>query len=206
MSLGRLLCLAAMVGLLAACAAQGPAKLYEGPERSLTELVLVTVPEQIEVMAIDGKEPPGNFLRSRQQLALAPGEHVFSLRYVELFQITADEHDVVRSRQAALRFTAEAGTEYRLEMPAQPNREAARQFAKSPEFALVNAKSGASTPSTAIQSFAEASLIDTITKAFSTNAQDAGPVSNADLMKDIWGRSSPVEKAAFREWLQQQGQ
>lgn len=199
-----------MVLLLSACAATGPVRMYEGPERPVSELALVNVPSHIEVMAIDGREPPGNFLRNGQQLLLLPGEHVFSLRYVQLFQITADDHEVVRSRQAALRFRAEAGGEYRLESPPQPNRDAARQFAKAPEFTLVSVRDSAVAPieSTPIQSYAEASLIDTISKAFNGAAEGEAPrqVTNVDLLKDIWGRSSPQEKTAFSAWLKEQGQ
>lgn len=197
--------LLAMVATLTGCAAQGPLKAYEGPVRAPSELVRVNVPEQIEVMSIDGREPPPSFLRSRVQLALLPGEHVLSLRYVQLFQINADEHDVIRSRQAALRFRAAAGEEYRLEMPPQPNREAARVFAKQPRFTLVNVQNGGRTESTPIQSYAEAALIDSLQKAFTTQGETAPP-TNLDLLKDVWGRSSPEERQAFRRWLDRQEQ
>lgn len=195
-----------MSGLLAGCSTPGPLKVYEGPVRSPAEVVLVSVPEQIEVMAVDGQEPPPSFLKSRVQLALLPGEHVFSLRYVELFQLNSDEHEVVRSKQAALRFSAVAGSEYRLETPPQKNRDVAVKFAKSPQFNLVNIKDGSATESTAIKSYAEASLIDTIGKAFSGSGEEATKLpTNLDLLKDVWGRATPEEQAGFRAWLNQQG-
>lgn len=189
---------------LTACAAQGPLKVYEGPERAAAEVALVSVPEQIEVMAVDGREPPPSFLKSNVELSLLPGEHVFSLRYVELFQISSDEHEVVRSKQAALRFTAKAGAVYKLEMPKQANRDVARKFAKNPQFSLVDSGNGAVSESTAIKSYAEASLVDTISKAFSEN-QTAGPVTNLDLLKDVWTRTTLEERSAFRIWQDQQG-
>lgn len=191
--------------VLAGCTAPGPVKVYEGTVRRQAELALISVPEQIEVMAIDGREPPPSFLKSRVVLALLPGEHVFSLRYVELFQITADEHDVVRSRQAALRFTAVAGSEYTLEVPKQANRDAARKFAKDPQFQLRNSRDGSVTDSAAIKSYAEASLIDTISKAFEANSGGAQAVTNLDLLKDVWVRATPEERNTFRTWLDQQG-
>ncbi len=196
----------AMSGLVACSTTTGPVKAYEGQVRSNAELVLVSVPEEIEVMAIDGQEPPPSFLRSRVQLALLPGEHVFSLRYVELFQISADDHDVVRSKQAALRFNAIAGSEYRLQIPPQKNHDVARQFAKNPAFSLVSVKDGSSTESTPIKSIAEASLLDTISKAFSSGDEEAAkPVTNLDLLKDVWSRASSEERAGFRVCLNQQG-
>lgn len=203
----RCVLLFAAVASLAACAtSKGPLKTYEGPVRSNAELVLISVPEEIEVMAIDGQEPPPSFLKSKVQLALLPGEHVFSLRYVELFQITVDNHEVMRSKQAALRFNAVAGSEYRLVAPAQKNIDEARKFSKNPQFSLVNAKDGSSTNSTAIKSMAEASLIDTISKAFSGNGEEVTKQpTNLDLLKDVWGRTTPEEQAGFRAWLNQQG-
>ncbi|MGH8492608.1 MAG: DUF2057 family protein [Moraxellaceae bacterium] len=196
-----------IMSALAACSTtQGPVKTYEGALRSNAELVLVSVPEEIEVMAIDGQEPPPSFLKSRVQLALLPGEHVFSLRYVELFQLTADDHDVIRSKQAALRFKAAAGSEYRLTTPPQKDVESARKFSKSPQFSLVNVHDGAATDSVSIKSMAEASLIDTISKAFTGSADE--PVkapTKLDLLKDVWGRATPEEQAGFRVWLNQQG-
>jgi uncharacterized protein YccT (UPF0319 family) len=191
---------------LAGCASQqGPVKVYEGAVRSPAETVQVTAPEQIEIMSIDGREPPPSFLKSHVTLALLPGEHVFSLRYVELFQINSDDHEILRSKQAALRFTAAAGSSYRLEIPRQANLDAARKFSKDPQFKLVNVKDGSATDSAPIKSYAEASLIDTISKAFEGGGEARTPVTNTDLLKDVWGRATPDERKAFRDWLDTQG-
>lgn len=190
--------------MLAGCAAQGPAKLYEGPLKPAAETAMIRLPEQVQVMAMDGQEQTGSLLQRDQLLAVLPGEHVFSLRYVELFQINSEDHEVVRSRQSALRFTAEAGREYRIEMDKQGSLVAARKFAKDPKFRLVNVNSGAVTESTAIKSYAEASLVDTITKAFDSAESKAQGPTHLDLLKDVWGRTSPEERAGFRVWLDQQ--
>lgn len=197
LALSLLLCLP----LLQGCTARGPLPTYAGAVRPLTEVALVSIPEEIQVMAIDGREPPPSFLKSGVELALLPGEHVFSLRYVQLFQVGADEHDVVRSRQAALRFTAVAGARYRVEIPAQRNREAALAFAKAPTFTLVDVAGTSRVESTAIQSYAEASLVDTISKAFEAQGEAARPVTNVDLLKDIWTRSSEEERRDFQAWI-----
>lgn len=203
----RLLALPVLVALslLGGCASSSRAPLpaYEGAKRPLAEVAVVVVPETIQVMAIDGREPPPSLLRRDLELALLPGEHVLSLRYVQVFQLNADEHDVVRSRQAALRFTAVAGGRYRLEAPLQSSHAAAQAFAKAPAFRLVDA-GGASVESTAVKSFAEASLIDTLSKAFQDSGEPARPVTNVDLLKDVWGRSSEGERAEFLEWAGQQ--
>lgn len=190
---------------LGGCAAnRGPLKAYEGPQLPAGQVALLDVPEQIQVLAIDGREPPANFMTSKLQLALLPGEHVLVLRYVQLFQITSDDHEVVRSSQAALRFTAAAGGQYRLQVPAQRDLQAARQFAKAPQFQLADLAGGAAVESVLIKSYAQASLLDSINKAFEPAAGAGNPVNNTDLLKDIWSRSSRDEREAFRLWINEQ--
>lgn len=204
-----LLMMALAATVLAGCSSTGgPLQTYAGAARPPSDVVLVDVPEEIEVMAIDGHEPPPSFLKSRVQLALLPGEHVFSLRYVELFQLNADEHDVVRSKQAALRFTAVAGSHFRLQIPKQASVAAAREFAKAPQFSLSSLDGKAVAESTAVRSYAEASLVDTISQAFesATQGETAKPAGNLELLQDVWTRSSVDEKNAFRRWLETQAQ
>lgn len=197
--------LAAVLSVAGCASSQLPQQAYEGPARAAAEVAVLEVPEDVQVMAIDGREPPASFLRSQVTLALLPGEHVLSLRYVHLFQINADDHEVIRSGQAALRFVAAAGAHYRLEVPPQRNVDAARQFAKAPQFRLVDLGGGAPVESVAIKSYAEASLIDTLGKAFqSSGGGGAAEVTNMDLLKDIWSRSSRQEQDAFRAWINQQ--
>lgn len=203
----RLLVLSILVmALLAGCTAQEALKVYEGADRPVNELVRVTIPETIEVMSIDGKELPTSLLRKNNQLVMLPGEHVMALRYVELFQTTADEHDIVRSRQAALRFQMVAGEQYKLQAPVQKGRDQARQFAVSPVFTLHDATGNQLAESSAIVSYAEASLLDTIGKAFKGNEVEPSTTmkTNVDLLKDVWGRSSQEEKTVFQQWLKEQ--
>lgn len=192
------------VMLLAGCTTTGSVRLYEGQARHPAEVTQIRVPEQVQVMAMDGVEVTGTLLQRGQSLEVLPGEHVLTLRYVQLFQINSEDHEVVRSRQAALRFTAEAGATYRLEMDAQPSLDAARKFARDPKFRMVNEGSGAVEQSTAIKSYAEASLVDTITRAFESTQSQAQGQTHLDLLKDVWGRATPQERTAFREWVEQQ--
>lgn len=205
MKVGKWLALVvpAVVVLIAGCSAPGPVRLYDGQARPAVEVTSVQVPEQIQVMSMDGVEVTGTLLQRGQSLELLPGEHVLTLRYVQLFQISSEDHEVVRSRQAALRFLAEAGGTYRLEMDAQPSLDAARKFAKDPKFRLVNAGTGAVQHSTAIKSYAEASLVDTITKAFESTQSQTQEQTHLDLLKDVWKRATPEERAAFKSWSEQ---
>lgn len=197
-----LLGLVLALGLTACASMDKPVQGYEGPARPVAELAVLSVPEEIQVLAVDGREVGGGLLGQRTlKLQVLPGEHVLSVRYVQLFQINADEHDIVRSRPAALRFVAKAGSRYEFRYDKPKNREIARQFAKEPSFALVDQGSGEATQSVAVKSYAEASLVDTISKAFEGN-KEATPVTNLDLLKDVWGRASAEDRAAFKAWVE----
>lgn len=196
--------LAALSALGGCSIAPAPLKAYDGPVRPVTELAVLEVPETVQVMAVDGREPPPALLRRGVELALLPGEHVLGLRYVQFFQLNSETHDVVRSRQAALRFTAAPGRRYRLEAPAPAGHAAALAFAKAPVFRLVEADGAPVAESTAIQSMAEASLVDTLGKALQDQGEPARAVTNLDLLKDLWGRSSEAERAEFLHWATSQ--
>lgn len=201
--------------------------LYSGPELSQAQVATVIATEEVQLLALDGKELTGNMFGGREtRFALLPGEHVLSVRYTAFFQLNADNHDVVRSRPLALRFVARAGETYRFEYPRQKTAEAANRFAKDAELTLVAEHSGERVKTQMIRSFAEASLIDTISKAFQTEetqlavrgSQLAAPTTGAvagsevrsplaptssvhyDLLRDIWLRASPEERVRFQQW------
>ncbi len=164
------------------------------------------VPEIVQIMAIDGQERTGNFFGSRAMtLDLSAGEHVLSVRYTQLFQLGADDHDIIKSKPLAIRFTADAGKTYQLTVNPPKRYEAAKEFAKQPDIRLVNKSTGASQQAIPIKSYAEASLVDSIGKAFQsaddTAAVAATASNNVQLLQDIWSRSSPEERQAFAAWL-----
>lgn len=169
----------------------------------------VVVPELIQVLSIDGQETPGNFFGARAMtLSLEAGEHILSVRYTQLFQVTAEDHDILKSKPMAIRFTAEAGKAYQLTVNPPKRYDAAKEFAKAPEIRIVDKSTGNSQQATLIKSYAEASLVDSIGKAFQS-VQDGGGSSaattktsgNLQLLQDIWMRATPEERQAFAAWL-----
>ncbi|MEL0028692.1 MAG: DUF2057 domain-containing protein, partial [Perlucidibaca sp.] len=201
--------------------------LYSGPELSQAQVATVIAPEEVQLLALDGKELPVSLFGTREtRFALLPGEHVFSLRYAGFFQINSENHDVVRSRPLALRFVARAGETYRFDYASPRDVDSAREFAKNAELTLVGDKGGQRIKTQAIRSFAEASLIDTIGKAFQSDdtqaavraSQLAAPAVSAqalpaaplvaptsqvhyDLLRELWLRASPDERALFQQWM-----
>jgi hypothetical protein len=169
----------------------------------IVDKVSLEVPELIQILSIDGQEGNSNFLGSRAHIQqLTVGEHVLSVRYTQLFNINADEHDILKSKPMAIRFTAEAGQTYQLSVTPPRRYEAAKEFAKQPDIRLVNKTAGTSQQAIQIKSYAEASLVDSIGKAFQSSDESVSKQSdNVQLLQDIWLRATPTERQAFAAWL-----
>lgn len=193
-----------MVSTLSGCAGLNkPISAYEGPLRPVAEVAVLTVPEEIQVLAVDGREVTSYLLGSRDQAVhVLPGERVLTVRYVKLFELSANDHEVVRSRPAAIRFEARAGQAYSFRFVEPAKVEAAREFAKAPVFELVAQDATPVASSQAIKSYAEGSLVDSINRAFEGGTSKAA-AGNLELLQDVWGRSSAEEREAFRRWLEQ---
>jgi uncharacterized protein YccT (UPF0319 family) len=194
--------------IVAVCglSATSSASAAEPLAQAVSQSAHLQVPELIQIMAIDGQERTGNFFGSRAMtLDLSAGEHVLSVRYSQLFQLGADDHDIIKSKPMAIRFTAEAGKTYQLNVNPPKRYEAAKEFAKQPDIRLVDKTSGTSQQATLIKSYAEASLVDSIGKAFQSSEDSAAikatTASNVQLLQDIWQRASTEERQAFAAWL-----
>lgn len=163
-------------------------------------------PEIVQIMSIDGEEPPGSFLGSRNlNRPLPAGEHVLSVRYNQLFNLGPDDHDILKSPPVAFRFTVEPGKTYQLQVNPPKRYEDARLFAKNPLIRLVTVETGKSQEGIIIKSLGQASLVDTIGKAFQSATGDdaAPPTTTANLLQlqQLWLSASPAERQAFAAWL-----
>lgn len=170
----------------------------------------LAVPANIHVLSIDGQEQASSFFGTRDHVKqLTVGEHVLSVRYTQLFDISAEDHDIVKSHPMAIRFVAQEGQRYQLVVNPPKRYEAALKFAKNPDIQLLNQTTGQSQSAVSIKSYAEASLVDTISKAFnnseaSTNDNNTLGSNNTQLLQDIWLRATPQERQAFAAWLASQ--
>ena len=156
-------------------------------------------PELIQIMAIDGEEQAGGIFGSRVlKLPLSPGEHVVTVRYNQLFPLGADDHDILKSPPIAFRFKADAGQSYAFTVTPPKRYEAAKLFAKNPDIRLVESVSGQSITGVLIKSLGQASLVDTIGRSF----QSAEPTASSTLegLKELWGKATAAERAAFTGW------
>lgn len=171
---------------------------------------VLKAPEVVQVMTVDGEDASGALFGSRDySRKLTPGEHVLSVRYNQLFNLGTDDYDILKSPPVAFRFVVEAGKTYQLQTEAPKRYQDAKTFAKNPVIRLVDVSSGNAIDGVMVKSLGQASLMDTIGKAFqSASAEDesAAPKGSATLnrLRELWSLATPAERQAFAAWLASQ--
>lgn len=137
---------------LSACAQNPVRKLYEGEERSASEIAVVRVPIELEIMRINGERIEGlNTLFSPQHkdLHLRPGEYRILAYYKDLWELSGDGHDVVKTDPALYVVNAKAGNRYKLGFDEPQNLEEARALENKFSGHILNTETGEKTPTRA---------------------------------------------------------
>ncbi|WP_345316177.1 DUF2057 family protein [Ferrimonas gelatinilytica] len=91
----------------------------------------LTVDPSIQVVSVNGKAVSSPVSR----IVLTGEPQLLLVRYEQLFELSSEQHDFVRSDVQFLSFDAHADTDYRLSAPSM-DWDRARQFAKQPQFML----------------------------------------------------------------------
>lgn len=200
-------------------------------ESARTDLATLVLPEAIDIQQVDGLEYPGMgsvLRRGDLPVRVLPGEREVALRYNQLFQTTADEHDIVKSRVIVLRFRADPGVAYRVVHPrfrdAREAREGVKNLVLSIEDPAGNNRvlaasqvatglSGQEAVSTtrpdlvsksAVNEAAaakEAVPVASVTEAGTATPQ--GGVNALELLKFTWQNASAEDRAAFLRWARE---
>lgn len=141
----HLFCLAA-AALLSACAQQAPVKLYSGSEQPASQVVIVEMPNTLEVLDINGQPAPaanrmmGNNLR---ELQLQPGKYRINAYFEDGYDVGGGlSHEIVRTRSATFSIDGKAGEVWRLEFPEPTNLKDAQAMEDSFAGAAVNTRTG----------------------------------------------------------------
>lgn len=111
-----LLACAAASLLLSACASSD-IRLYDGPQKPANEIARISMPEQLEVASINGKNVPGAeglVSKGDKHLEVAPGRYQLLVFYREGWNLQA-EGDILKSDPALFTIDAQAGHQYRID-------------------------------------------------------------------------------------------
>lgn len=106
--------------ILSACARTPVVQLYDGPAQSDSKVLTVRIPSELEVFTINGKEVEGAntfFATDHKDLKLTPGRHEILAYYKELWDLDADNHEIVKSNPANFVVDGKAGELWTLGYP-----------------------------------------------------------------------------------------
>lgn len=168
----------------------------------------ISVPENVIVLGIDGQETgnSGLFTRRHTSFQLPAGEHTIMARYDRLFQINADDFDVVRSKGVTIKVVLADQQTYVLGWQPEPtSREEALTFVKQPTLKISTASGQViATQQGAVQQ--STSLFGGVMQGINhlTSGGMEPQVQPLDALKSQWTKASAEEKKQFQLWMQQQ--
>lgn len=224
-ALARLIIIiASTVWLLAACQSSAVVHLYDGPQLQDSAVVTVQVPEQLEVLAINGRamERGYSLFSPILELKLAPGEYRIEAYYKELWETSADSHDVYRSEPVTFVVNGQAGERYQLSYRAPANADEVKRLAAnfsgwsenlSTGERRATTESGLSRPSVLSSltgrsnstAVAAAPPADTVlTTAAPAPVVSSSDTSYLDILKAYWSQANGEERREFLRWIGEQ--
>lgn len=220
-----------LLALMAGCASTTPTvKLYEGADKPDSQLVTVRVPMEMEVVMINDRRVEAGatlFTYGDRKLMLAPGSYRIVAFYKNLWQINADEHEVVKSDPALFSIDGAAGEVFRIGFDKPANVDEARAMAENFLGYVENTGSGDRQPGEPSglvlnQGFVSALTQGSITSVSEAKATTVAPdaaaaaapsapapapqasgLSHLDLMKAQWSQATAEERRSFLQWISQ---
>ena len=210
--------------LLSACAQSPIVQLYEGPAQSDNKIVTVRVPSQLEVFTINGEEVDGVntfFASDFKDLKLTPGRYEILAYYKELWQLDADNHEIIKTNPANFIVDGKPGEMWVLGYEQPADVEAARAMEDSFSGWSENAISGEKVAAEQSQLILKRGFLAPVTgeevAAPATNtvapqaaaaapaaAEAAAPAATAsylDTLKAQWNLATPEERREFLQWI-----
>lgn len=148
-SLRALFLLLASSLLLAACAPSPIVQLYPGAQRPDNQVLTVRVPTQLDVFTINGKQVDGVdtfFSTAHKDLKLTPGRYEIIAYYKELWNLDADNHEIMKSDPVKFIVDGKAGDFFRLNYNRPQNPDQARKLADNFSGWTENVATGEKTP------------------------------------------------------------
>ncbi len=135
-----------LIVLLAGCQSSQVARLYEGPERAAGDVVVVQVPETLEIISINGQRPAGvtnRIISGDRTLHLVPGSYEIIVFYKDIWTpLGATTHEVLRSKPVVYDIDGRAGESFQLAYEKPETYEAARELASDFSGWSLNSASG----------------------------------------------------------------
>ncbi|MFZ5699443.1 MAG: DUF2057 family protein [Pseudomonadota bacterium] len=189
-------------------------------DRTRSDLATLVLPISLDLQMVDGFVYPGfknMFRRGDIQVRILPGEREIAVLYNQLYTLSADDHEIVKSQIVVLRFVAEPGKTYRATHEQFRNVEAARAGVRNFVVKIEDAQGanqvigarqiqknwrGEETITTRKDLVSTNAAIAAVPAAPTTPATDT--VNAVEVLKFTWQNASAAQRAAFMEWVQAQ--
>jgi uncharacterized protein YccT (UPF0319 family) len=169
-------------------------RLYNGPILSQNEEAIIQLPEEFEVLELNGQVISDTRLRFRSgnvDLKLPAGEHVIVFQYKAFWQIDDDNHDILSSAPITFKLNMDKQEQFTFQLPDIKHYSAAVVFTKTPVFKLVSSRQSIK-GSIGIKDNA---LVLTNNKAPTTTEYP-----NLTQLKFWWNRATYYEQSEFINW------
>lgn len=179
--------LAMTLVLLSACSTNPEVQLYEGHKRSKAEIITVRAPVELEILSINDRRIEGAstmFAFGSRDLQLLPGEYRIVAFYKNLFDISPDQHQIVKSDPSIFTVNGNPGDVFLLNFEKPQNLKTAKAMAKDFTGWTENLSSGAKVASKPSGFILSSGFIGLTGAAASTQQEAVSSVAPADSSAD----------------------
>ncbi|MGR6870773.1 DUF2057 family protein [Pseudomonas sp. HK3] len=177
------------------CSSAQQVRLYDGPAIGNDKEVQLILPLNFELISLDS-QPVAQFAQTFRNhdltIKLTPGEHTLVLRYSDIWQIDADNHETLSTGQITFIDTFLPGETLRIQTPPVDTLNQAKQFIKDPNVKIVTKQrtiNGSHLEKENPLVFKQDEKIEKVT------------YPHFKQLQFWWLKASEYEKRQFKQWL-----
>lgn len=166
--------------------------------------------DEVTLTGLDGQEVKQNLFRAKKRYVLPAGQHVLQARFEKLYDINADNHDVLRS--VAVNFapmTLQDGQRYQLQAADVPSSYVqAQHYAKAPTLRLLDAQSQQVLQQVQGKVGDTPSLLSGVSQLVNNVGSAVQQMTTEEptalqRFKGLWAVATPDERRAMQVWIKQ---
>lgn len=170
---------------LAGCSGKSGVIKVHNNEVDPAIVVKVAIPLAVNLNEVDGKSVINMLRTSDTEYHFAPGFHRVVLQYEEVWEIGADDHSVIKSKEVTQEWNLEPGAQY--------------QLMYKPAANLDESKQTAANFSPWIKMISKANLDKAEVKAALQKSPDSQQLQQ---LKVWWERASETDRNKFKTWIE----
>lgn len=204
----RIVLLLLVVSFVSGCSSGKIVKSYAGEDRAVEQIAVLTAPENIRVVAIDGVKMPTYMLSGiTTNYGLLPGEHLIEFEYEQVWAIGKPDADgrkakevVSGAREAKISVAAGQAFTFRFDRPESLSGAEASVTTFKAEIvdaagSVVAISAVKPQEKVAVEKYAVA-----VPQPLGQGDSGVANVSKLDALKTLWSSMNADEKKAFLTW------